>query len=129
MTYGEMKNMVLQLLNRYTIAGEPVALTYNDQADLTARIPALTRDALYYITTTARRMRTVVELAEPEMMGGFPVFDLPDDCYQMIGGLLQVEKDGSVSRKAVGILLVVSVGVLICKRLCDVYKLLKGLGH
>ena len=98
MTYGEMKDLVLQLLNRYTIAGEPVAQTYNDQADLAARIPALTRDALYYITTTTRRLRTVAELAEPEQMGGMQVYDLPDDCYQMIGGLLQVAKDGSVSR-------------------------------
>lgn len=98
MTYGEMKDLVLQLLNRYTIAGEPVAQTYNDQADLAARIPALTRDALYYITTTTRRLRTVAELAEPEQMGGMQVYDLPDDCYQMIGGLLQAASDGSIRR-------------------------------
>ena len=98
MTYGEMKDLVLQLLNRYSVAGEQVQLQYNGQADAVARIPALTRDALYYITTTARRLRTVAELAEPEILGGMLAYDLPDDCYQMAAGLVQVLPDGTVRR-------------------------------
>jgi len=95
MTYGEMKDFVLQLLNVYSMAGSRVAETYNDQADLMARIPALTRDGLLYITTTVRRLRTVAELAQPETVRGVQIFDLPDDFYQMAGGLLRIDGDGA----------------------------------
>ena len=99
MTYGEMKDLVLQLLNRYSVAGEQVSLSYNDQADAVVRIPTLTRDALYYIATTVRRMRTVTELTNPEPLGGMLAYDLPEDCYQLAAGLLQVLPDGTVRRE------------------------------
>ena len=98
MTYGEMKDFVLQMLNTYSVAGEQVPLSYNNQADLVARIPGLNRDALYYIATKARRLRTVAPLAEPEELGQALVYDLPEDCYQLIAGLLRVGPDGRVSR-------------------------------
>ena len=97
MTYGELKDYVLQLLNSYSVAGKEVALTYNDQADLIARIPALTRDGLYYVTTTVRRLRAAAVLSRPEKLGGMLVYDLPGDCFQLCGGLLRVE-NGSVQR-------------------------------
>ena len=98
MTYGEMKDSVLQLLGRYSVAGEPVALSYNDQGDLTARIPGLVRDALYYIATTARRLRTVAPLTAPAKLGNGLCFDLPADCYQLAAGLLLVGRDGQIHR-------------------------------
>ena len=99
MTYGEMKEFVLQLLNRFSTAGSEVAVSYNDQADLLLRIPALTRDALYYVTTTACRLRAVAELAEPEQDGKMLVYDLPDDCFRLMsGGLLRVDRQGYFSR-------------------------------
>ena len=64
MTYGEMKDFVLQLINQYSVAGSRVPLTYNDQADLVARIPALMRDGLIYVVTTARRLRAVADLTD-----------------------------------------------------------------
>lgn len=91
MTYGEMKAFVLQLLNQYSIAGDEVPLTYNDQADAVARIPALVRDALYYIATTVRRLRAVAELTEPEVLGQQLAYDLPEDCFQIVGGLIRTE--------------------------------------
>lgn len=94
MTYGEMKDYVLQLLNVYSVAGKQVALTYNDQADLVARIPALTRDGLLYVTTTTRRLRSAAELSYPKSVGSLLLYDLPDDCYQICGGLLRVDDDG-----------------------------------
>ena len=94
MTYGELKDYVLQLLNTYSVAGSPVAQTYNDQADLVARIPALTRDGLYYVATTTRRLREVAELTEPVVRGQVRLYALPDDFFQPAGGLLQVGADG-----------------------------------
>ena len=91
MTYGELKDAVLQLLNTYSVAGSKVELTYNDQADLIARIPALTRDALFYLATTVRRLRAVAALTNPETLGEWMVYDLPDDCYQLCGGLLRTD--------------------------------------
>ena len=98
MTYGEMKDLVLQLLNQYSVAGEQVPLSYNGQQDLVARIPALTRDGLYYVTTTARRLRDVAVLAQPKELRGMLVYDLPKNCFQVAGGLLRIKPDGSVSR-------------------------------
>ena len=94
MTYGELKDAVLQLLNTYSVAGSKVELTYNDQADLIARIPALTRDALFYLATTARRLRAAAALTDPAPLGSWMVYDLPDDCYQLCGGLLRMDNDG-----------------------------------
>lgn len=91
MTYGELKEYVLQLLNSYSVAGREVAVTYNDQADLLARIPALTRDGLYYVTTTVRRLRTAAVLNAPAAMGDLLIYDLPEDCFQLCGGLWQVQ--------------------------------------
>ena len=99
MTYGEVKDEALRLLNRYSVAGEPVALSYNDQGDMVARIPGLVRDALYYIATTARRLRTVAPLNGAEVLGDRLCFELPDDCYQLAGGLLLVGKDGTIRRR------------------------------
>lgn len=97
MTYGEMKDFVLQLLNEYSVAGSETAVSYNNKADLVARIPALTRDGLYYVATTVRRLRAVADLAEPETVGDTLVYDLPDDFYQIAGGLLRLD-GGGVSR-------------------------------
>ena len=97
MTYGELKDFVLQLLNRYSIGGEGVDPAYNDQSDILARIPELVRDGLQYIATSCRRLREVAPLASPERVGDFYLYQLPDDCYQICGGLLRLE-GGNVSR-------------------------------
>ena len=91
MTYGALKDYVLQLMNQYSVAGTRIPMTYNEQADLAARIPALTRDGLQYVATTARRLRTVAELGAPAEQGGVLLYDLPDDFYQMAAGLLRLE--------------------------------------
>ena len=91
MTYGQMKHMVLQLLDRYSVAGEEVALTYNGQGDLIARIPALTRDCLYYMATSVRRLRTTAELRDPEEFGDMQIYTLPEDFYQAAGAPVRLE--------------------------------------
>ena len=39
MTYGQMRDRVLMLLNQYSIAGGKIRVTYNNQADYLARVP------------------------------------------------------------------------------------------
>jgi len=123
MTYGEMKAFVLQLLHQYTVAGDTVPDTYNCQADDLIRIPLLTRDALLYVTTTNRKLRAVAELAEPETDGEMLVFDLPDDCYQLMnGGLIRKDPQGEFSRYH-NYRLVGGRQILIPKEDSGVYKL------
>lgn len=90
MTYGALRDYALQLLDRYSVAGTTVASSYNNQADALARIPALTRDALYYLATSVCRLRTVAQLEHSQKMQQWQVFDLPQDCYQMAGGLIRL---------------------------------------
>lgn len=97
MTYGELKNFILQLLNRYSVGGEKVALSYNDQADIVARIPALTKDGLLYLATSVRRLRETAPLVSGDRVGDFICYHLPGDCYQLCGGLLRL-LDGEVCR-------------------------------
>ena len=92
MTYGELRDFVLQLLNRYSISGEQIPDSYNDQADIKARIPHLVRDGLLYMATSCRRLRETAPLTHPEQVEGGFLYQLPDDCYQPVGGLLR--KDG-----------------------------------
>lgn len=93
MTYKELKTVVLQLLNRYSIAGEQIPTDYNEQPDLLARIPALTKDALQYIASTTGRLRDITLLTDPSSMGKWYCYRLPDDCCRMVAGLLR--KDGT----------------------------------
>ena len=99
MTYGEMRDYVLQLLSQYSVAGDEVPLTYNNQADDVGKIPALARDGVIYVTTTVRKLRSVADLAAPETVGEMLVYDLPDDFYQMAGGgLIRFDRQGRFSR-------------------------------
>ena len=98
MTYGELKNFVLQLLNQYSVEGREVAETYNCQADDLNRIPALVRDGLTYITTTVRRLRATVKLGEPQAVGSLLLYELPADFYQLAGSPLQIDPGGRVER-------------------------------
>ena len=96
MTYGAMRDYVLQLINQYSIAGSRVPMEYNDQADLLRRIPALLRDGVQYVTTTVRRIRAVAELAAPEVKGEILLYDLPEDLFQLLGGLIRLCPEGLV---------------------------------
>ena len=99
MTYGQMRDRILMLLNQYSIAGGKIKVTYNNQADYLARVPAAVNDALVYLATTARRLRQVRELTEAERMGAWRVFSLPEDCWQVCsGGVFRLGTDGSVER-------------------------------
>ena len=99
MTYGQMRDRVLMLLNQYSIAGGKIRVTYNNQADYLARVPGAVNEALVYLATTARRLRSVRKLEEAERAGVWRVFVLPEDCWQICsGGVFRLGADGSVER-------------------------------
>ena len=96
MTYKELKNSVLRLLDRYSTDGVQVPLSYNCQADDVLRIPALARDGLYYVTTAGKKLRTAQLLPVTGTRGDLLVCDLPEDYYRMAGGLCR--EDGTPCR-------------------------------
>lgn len=98
MTYGELKNFVLKLLNRYSVGGEKVGLSYNDQADIVARMPELVIDGMLYLASSGCRQRRVAKLTAPDRQGDFLVYQLPDDCRQLCGGLLRLTAGGDRTR-------------------------------
>lgn len=88
MNYGQVRDQVLKLLNQYTAAGNPVADSYNNQADYLARIPGLVNDAVMEIATTARKIPATLNLGElyPEEVGGQVRYELPGNFYQFVSG-------------------------------------------
>lgn len=96
MIYRDFKNKVLQLINRYTITGAEVALTYNAQADYINRIPGLLDDAQRYLATTTRKIYATMPLdwEAAEEREGFYVIQMPTDFWQLCGRGIPVLRKG-----------------------------------
>ena len=89
MTYGQVREQILQLLNQYTVAGTHVAPSYNNQQDYLNRIPSLVNDALMEIATTSRKINAYMVLdfdGDYEEFGDWAKFELPEDFYQFKTG-------------------------------------------
>lgn len=88
MTYGQARDLTLQLINRYTVAGSRIADTYNDQADYLKRIPNLLNDAAMHAATTTAPIRMLDDLKNLRCddNGAWRVYTLPDNCWQMASG-------------------------------------------
>lgn len=100
MNYKQLRDDTLRLLDRYTVAGEPVSESYNNQADALRRLPSLLNDGQMLIATTVRPIAEMMELkpAAGEKMGGWLRFILPEDMYRLTGRGLVVLKDGDCFR-------------------------------
>lgn len=98
MNYGFVKNQVLKLLNQYTVAGDAVAESYNNQADYIRRIPSLTNDAMMEIATFAKKIPATMNLADlyGEDIGDQIRYALPADFYQFKSGDTIRADDGHV---------------------------------
>lgn len=96
MTFEQVKNQVLKLLNQYSVAGAVVAPSYNNQQDYLNRIASLANDAMLEIATTARKIPAVLSLADltGEDYGDFMRYELPEDFYQFKTGDTLVTDDG-----------------------------------
>lgn len=100
MTYGQVRDQILKLLNQYTRAGTPVESSYNNQQDYLNRIPSLVNDAVMEIATTARKIPTLLNLSDlpREELGekGDVRYELPDDFYQLVSGSVVTTQEGKV---------------------------------
>lgn len=95
MTYAEIRDSSLKLINRYSIMGQEIAPTYNQQQDYIYRIPELINDALMTISTTVKKIpaRVQLDMENAENSNGMCVFHLPSDCWQIKpAGLLILHK-------------------------------------
>ena len=98
MNYGQVKRLSLQKIFSDTIAGDDIALSYNNQADYVKMIPGLVNDAMTYIATTVKRIPAIVKLEDLNMdeEDQFYIYTLPSDCYQMMnGGLILPFRENS----------------------------------
>ena len=96
MNYGDFKTRVLMLINQHTIAGNEIALSYNNQYDYIAKIPSLLDSVQRYLATTTRPIYAEFPLNwdKAEQKEGFYIFQMPDDFWQLIGRGLPVMRAG-----------------------------------
>lgn len=85
MTYQWVRDAALKLIGQYSVAGQEISVSYNNQADYINRIASLADDGQVYIATTAGKIRTVVPVDTLECMeqGAWRVYTLPEDCWQL----------------------------------------------
>lgn len=90
MTYGELKDRVLQLIFSYSIAGDTIELSYNNQADYVKMIPGL----LNACQTEVYQLKKIYDsvklkdLDHEQEDDGLVLYHLPDDCITMTPGLI-----------------------------------------
>ena len=96
MNYGQVKKASLQLIFSESIAGDPIASSYNNQADYERMIPRLVNDGMMYIATTVKKipaMCSLQDLRKDTYNENFDIYELPGDCFEMMaGGLVLAHK-------------------------------------
>lgn len=98
MNYGQIRDQVLKLLNQYTVAGQLVPPTYNNQEDYLNRIPSLSNDAIMEIATTYRKIRAYMRLSDmpSEDLGKEVRYEMPGDFFRFVSGSVVRTTDGRV---------------------------------
>lgn len=101
MDYKWARDCALALLNQYSVAGQTIPESYNNQADYLRRIPKLVNDAQMYIATSGGKIRAVEELANLSCddNGNWLVYTLPRDFWQLCsGGLIRYDENNELKR-------------------------------
>ena len=89
MNYGQVKKASLQLIFSESIAGTPIASTYNNQADYERMIPQLVNDCMMYIATSVKKIPAIVplsDLALDDSNTEYDIYTLPGNCFEMQNG-------------------------------------------
>lgn len=89
MTYGELKDRVLQLIFSYSIAGDEIELSYNNQEDYVKQIPGLLSTCQTYIYQIKKIEDSLLlkDLVR-EDLGSVYMYHFPDDCLKMKPGII-----------------------------------------
>ncbi len=90
MTYGELKRRVLNLIFSYSIAGDEIELTYNNQEDYVNQIPGLLNTCQSYIYQVKHIEDSIKleDLQMEELDNDTVLYHLPDDCLKVVPGLI-----------------------------------------
>lgn len=94
MLYSEIKREVLGHIDQYSMAGTPVAASYNNQADYLSRIPVLINEGLVNIRTLVKPDPVVLTLENGEEYGGMMRYELPEDFWNLKTGGVSVIRNG-----------------------------------
>lgn len=94
MLYSEIKREVLGHIDQYSMAGTPVAASYNNQADYLSRIPVLINEGLVNIRTLVKPDPVVLPLENGEEYGGMMRYELPEDFWNLKTGGVSVIRKG-----------------------------------
>lgn len=94
MLYSEIKREVLGHVDQYSMAGTPVAASYNNQADYLSRIPLLINEGLVNIRTLCKPSPVVLPLENGEEYGGMMRYELPEDFWSLKTGGVSVIRNG-----------------------------------
>ena len=90
MTYGQLRDRVLQLIFSYSLAGDTIPPSYNNQADYVKQIPGLLNSAQTYIYQI-KHFEDCIKLADltKEVIDDVTdLYILPDDCLSIKAGLV-----------------------------------------
>lgn len=98
MLYSEIKRATLGHINRYSVAGSPVAPSYNNQADYLNRIPLLINDALVNIRTLVKPDPVLVQLKAGKDYGDYLRCRLPEDFWALKTGGVSEVRNGHFQR-------------------------------
>ena len=101
MNYKWARDYTLELLNQYSVAGQVIPDSYNNQADYIKRIPKLLNDAQMHVATSVGKIRAVEELANLSCddNGKWLVYTMPGDFWQLCsGGLIRYDDDNELVR-------------------------------
>ena len=94
MFYSEIKRETLGHINQYSIAGSPIAASYNNQADYLNQLPILVNEGIMNIRTLVKPEPAVFALVEGEEYGGMMRYTLPDDFWSLKSGGVSVIRAG-----------------------------------
>lgn len=103
MTYGDIRDTTLKLINQYTRIGNKINLTYNEQDDVVNRIPAFANDAQLIIARGPRPIEASFQLDPRNCrdLGANLMFTLPEDLIDIQpGGLLIIDPRGPMTRSS-----------------------------
>lgn len=97
MNYAWVRDMALKLIDQYSVAGELVAPSYNNQTDYLLKIPALVNDGLSLLFTRYRPVRAFVPVGTLDRVevNGLDTYLLPKRLWKICGsGLIAAGEDG-----------------------------------